>query len=189
MAFTLTANQLTENTIIMELSSMVVVDSNLFDVTNYLVEVIDGAGDIAIRKIVNVMDPARTHQQQTQHTTLIPIQFLTTDSIIIHVDKPTKGTTYRITATNLTSTDGSLVSGIGDFIGYRTKIETLRRSIPNHFDKKPESILSSLLIAIGREDDFIGGTGLRLSGLPNILLLEDGEPLLTEDLDTILIEE
>lgn len=89
---------------------------------------------------------------------LLPQNSLTATEVILVVDKPTHGTHYRVTATGLNGRDGTFVGGASDFIGRRTKTEEMLRTMPSHYNMRADSLLRSVVTAIGIQDDIIGGS-------------------------------
>lgn len=118
----------------------VVIDRFYRDVTSYVITVERGFGEISVREAIP------------------PTDGLTTSEVILYVDQPTKGTTYRIDITQLRQRDGTAVVETGRFEGRRTKLETMLQGVPSHWDKRPTSVMRNILAAISIEDDRIGGS-------------------------------
>ena len=78
--------------------------------------------------------------------------------LVLITQPMTLGSTYQLTANNLNDRNGATISFSGQFIYRDTKVDSALRSIPKHFDKRPTSILFSLMAAIGEQDDIIGGS-------------------------------
>lgn len=132
----------------------VVIDSSLLSVENYTLEVVSATGSsIRVRKIIP------------------PTDGLVTQSVILYVDQPTKGARYRLTSTNLRDRAGTKFGQVIDFIGRRTKLEGMLRSLPQHWDKRPDSVFRSILSAVSIEDDRIGGS--RSDSLPAAQTIEE----------------
>lgn len=69
------------------------------------------------------------------------------------------GTTYTVTIDGLHARDGSEATGVsGDFIARSTKLDSILRSIPAHYDKRNVSNIHAILSAISSSDDLIGGS-------------------------------
>jgi len=94
----------------------------------------------------------------TVREVLLPKTARTSRYVILVVDKPLYGTHYRVTVTGIYGRDGAPIGGTSDFIGRRTKAADMVRGIPSHFSKKPESLIRTILTAIGIEDETIGGS-------------------------------
>lgn len=168
------AEPLTDDTVRFTFESEIVLDSRSTDLSAYEISVVSGPGEpVSIREV------------------LIPQDSRTSTFVILVVDKPSHGTHYRVTATGINGRDGGTVTGAGDFISRRTKTEDILRTIPGHYNTAAPSLLRAVFTAIGIEDELIGGSRNDLLGAVDlgVLLLEDGTPLLTEDLETILLEE
>ena len=130
---------LSENTIHVVFEEEVVVDSTFRDLSRYDVSVVSGSGDVAVRMV------------------LVPTRARATDQVVLVLDKLTGGTHYRVTVSGLNGRSGSLVGGTSDFVGRRTKGGDMLRSMPSLYNKQPGSIINAILVAVGREDDLIGG--------------------------------
>ena len=109
------------------------------DPTNYRVQVINGSGPV---EVVGVL----------------PINKNTSLDVILITQPLTAGTTYVATAISLTDRNDVSALYFGNFIARVTKIDSVLRSIPKHFDKRSTSLLSSMLQAVGKSDDTIGGS-------------------------------
>ena len=116
-------------------------NATLQDVASYVITDTDGAqleveqvltsGDVAVRAVYLVVAP-----------------FVT-------------GELYTVTVSTQTRlTNGSFLSALGnqvEFIGRKTKIDSLCSTRPRMYNLTPTSLLRNILNAIGREDDLIGG--------------------------------
>jgi hypothetical protein len=122
-----------------EFSDEIIVNDLYNDPSNYSISVVDGTGEI---EVVGVL-------QTNQNASL---------DVILITQPMNLGTTYSVSATELQDRNNNKFSIVGNFISRNTKVDSLLRSIPKHFDKRPTSILSALLIAIGVSDDIIGGS-------------------------------
>jgi hypothetical protein len=132
---------LSDDMIKITLDTEIVVDATARQIGAYNISVVAGSGEaVSVRKV------------------LLPQDSLTASEIILVVDKPTHGTHYRVTATGLNGRDGTLVGGASDFIGRRTKTEEILRAMPSHYNISADSILRSVLTAIGIQDETIGGS-------------------------------
>lgn len=130
---------LTRKTILVEFTDEMVTDDAYYDVDTYTLEVIDGEGPV---EVVGVL----------------PVNGTSSLELVLITQAMTHGTTYQLTTGNLKDRNGSSISFIGQFIYRDTKVDSALRSIPKHFDKRPTSITFSLLAAIGKQDDIIGGS-------------------------------
>lgn len=71
----------------------------------------------------------------------------------------TPGTTYVITVDNLVSRFGDVMDASSVIIRcMSTKTNAALTMIPNHFDKRPDSVMFNVLAAITRSDELIGGS-------------------------------
>ena len=137
----ISADMLGEDVIVLTLSNTVVVNNSFKDLANYTISIVEGSGQpVAVRRI------------------LPPTDQLTTTQVVIEVDRPTKGTTYKVTVSSLETVDGLDVEGTGVFVGRRTKLESMLRSLARHWDTRPNSLVRNFLAAISLEDDRIGGS-------------------------------
>jgi len=140
---------LAHDTIIITFEQPVVIDSAFFDVTNYDIGIVEGVGLIQVKEILSPIADAATLEGGRP---------LTTTYVILHTEPPTAGTHYRLTATGLTGTTGGTVAGSSEFIGRRTKTQSLIQSMPAHYDTRPPSVIRNILTAIGISDEIIGGS-------------------------------
>lgn len=122
-----------------EFDDEVVVDDNYNNPNNYSISVVEGSGPVEIDRVLAV----------NTDTSL---------DIILVTQPMTHGTTYKVSATDLSTRTGDIFALEGDYESRDTKVDSSLRSIPKHFDKRPESLLTSVLIATGRSDDIIGGS-------------------------------
>ncbi len=130
---------LAHNLILLRFDADLVVDSAYLDPTNYAVEVVDGSGPVAVRRVLRVND-------------------LVSEEVILVTDRMTLGTTYRVyTSASISARNGSPATTTGLITSRDTKVDSILRSLPKHFDKTPESTIASLLTAVARQDELIGG--------------------------------
>lgn len=130
---------LTRKTLRIEFTDEVVTDDAYYDVSNYAIELIDGSGPIEIKSV-------------------LPVNGTSTLELVLITQPMTLGSTYQLTANNLKNRNGSTISFSGQYIYRDTKVDSSLRSIPKHFDKRATSIMFSVLAAIGKQDDIIGGS-------------------------------
>lgn len=153
-------------------STDVIVNSGYYDLNNYSIEPVAGSEPIIIRRVI-----------QTKEST--------TKVILLVTDNLTRGNRYNVGVSGLLARGGFTVNDTGELIVRKTKTDLLFDSIPSHFDKRPESVLSSLLIAMGAQDELIGGSrkdsivygDFLLPGppAPPILVTQDGDNIITQD--------
>lgn len=119
----------------------IVVDAAYNDPANYNISVVSGPGQgVSVRRVLPTNDD-------------------TTSEIILIMDKVSRGTTYEVSiGAALRSSLGQSVVGTAQFVGRRTKTENMIRSLPAHFNTHPESIVRSIVTAIGLADETIGGS-------------------------------
>jgi len=130
---------LTRKAIQVTFTDEIVTDSSYYDVSNYSISLVDGEGPVEVKSVL-----------PTNGTSALELVLLT--------QSMTLGSTYQLTANNLKDRNGATISFSGQFIYRDTKVDSALRSIPKHFDKRPTSILFSLMAAIGEQDDIIGGS-------------------------------
>jgi len=74
-------------------------------------------------------------------------------------DPLTEGSRYTFNVNGLVSRGGvELTSTPMSRTMVRTKTQTVLRTLPDHFDKRPDSKIANILAAIGISDDLIGGS-------------------------------
>jgi len=117
----------------------VIVNDTYNDPSNYSISVVDGSGPV---EVVGVLP--------TNETTSL--------EVILITQPMTPGTKYSISITELSNRSGITFSVLGLYYARDTKVDSILRSIPSHFDKRPTSILASILTAIAINDDIIGGS-------------------------------
>jgi hypothetical protein len=130
---------LTRKTILVTFTDEIVTNDNYHDVSNYTLELVDGPGPV---EIVDVL----------------PVNGTSTLELVLVTQPMTLGTTYQLTANNLNDRNGATISFSGQFIYRDTKVDSALRSIPKHFDRRAVSIMHSIMAAIGKQDDLIGGS-------------------------------
>lgn len=145
---------LDQNKIRVTFTNPVVINEALVDVENYVIEFSDNPGftDVEVLEVLpSVPDTSAPDKTQVSATTTTELELLTS----YH----SPGQSYDITISNLLASDGSGVPSVtNEAVARRTKVETILRSLPAHFDKRPGSNIRSTLTAIGIEDDRIGGS-------------------------------
>lgn len=117
----------------------VIVNDTYNDPTNYSIGVVEGTGPV---EVVGVL----------------PTNLSASLEVILITQPMTSGTTYQVSVTSLSTRNGIDFSVLGNYISRDTKTDSALRSIPKHFDRRPTSLLSSLITAIGINDDIIGGS-------------------------------
>jgi hypothetical protein len=129
---------LTPTLIRLTLTDEVVVDDAYYDPANYYLTTPTGVGP----EILGVL---------LSNSPTTPYILLTTNTMV-------EGTTYTLNFSDLSLRTGLELSIIGDFIARPTKLSSLLRSIPSHYDTRSSSNLFGFLAAIGVSDDIIGGS-------------------------------
>lgn len=132
-------NVFTRRTIRVEFTDEVVVDSRYYDVSNYTLSVVDGEGPVEV-------------------VSVLPTNESATLELILVTQPMTVGTTYSLVIDELANREGATFGVTGAFIYRDTKSDSALRSIPKHIDKRPTSLVATLLTAIGVQDDIIGGS-------------------------------
>lgn len=125
-------------------------DYRLQSVSSYIIEP-DGDGRAVAVKLVEAGNVARTNE------------------VILYVTPVTVGATYTVTVAGPKTAKGgsmSLTENTAQFIGRITKTDNALESTTRVYDTRPGSIFRSVLIAITKEDDRIGGT--RNDSLPAV---------------------
>lgn len=148
-------NILDKNVIQVVFSNNVLIDDNLLNADNYTIEFADNLGysDVSVKKVFpHNAEPAISIEGKTQREDKV------TTRVDLLTDVHTSGQGYRITVSNINSAQGDEVpSAFSDANARRTKMELILRNVPSRFDKRPGSIVRTLLTSIGIEDDRIGG--------------------------------
>lgn len=129
---------LSRRTILAEFSDELLVDEAYLDPANYTVSIVTGTGPIRVLRV-------------------LPINTNTALSVILVTDYMTPGTRYQLSLSDLNDRVGNIIGGVGDLDAKDTKVDSILRSIPRHFDHRPESIMATVLTAIGKQDQDIGG--------------------------------
>jgi hypothetical protein len=122
-----------------EFNDEVIVNDLYNDPSNYSISVVEGEGPV---EVVGIL-----HNNKSSSL-----------DVILITQPMTFGTTYSVAVTELSARDGTPQSFTGSYVSRNTKTDSLLRSIPKHFDKRPTSLLSALLLAMGISDDIIGGS-------------------------------
>jgi hypothetical protein len=123
-----------------------VTDVGYNDPTNYTISVASGTGPVEVLSVLPTNKNAALE-------------------VVLVTQPMTAGTVYTLDVGLLTSRaynsgtgTGYTYSFSGLFEARYTKLDSSLRSIPKHFDKRPESILHTLLTATSISDDLIGGS-------------------------------
>ena len=103
----------------------VIVNDAYNDPDNYAISVVEGVGPIEVARV-------------------LPINTAASLDIILVTQPMTLGTTYQVTGGDFQTRNGVDFSIQGNYVSRDTKIDSALRSIPKHFDKRPESLISSL---------------------------------------------
>lgn len=133
---------LSRRLILLKLQDEVVVNADYFDINNYTISVVEGTGPVEIVRILPFKDGSRV-----------------TRDIIIETQPMTYGVTYSISINAVYNRTGvALIANDIKIDSRFTKVDSILRSIPKHYDKRPTSNLAGVMLAIGRQDDLIGGS-------------------------------
>lgn len=125
-----------------ELQDEVVINDDYFDTSNYAISVVEGTGEVAITKILPFQDGSKVSR-----------------FIIIETQPMTYGTTYSVSITDAVDRSGeTLLPASATFDARYSKGDSILRSMPKHYDTRSTSNLAGVLLAIGRQDDLIGGS-------------------------------
>lgn len=134
------AELIAPDTVRINFESAIVVNDEYNNSSNYEVSIVAGNGqDVAVRSV-------------------LPIFADTTNEVILVIDKVSEGTIYQITISSLSSVTGQSAVGVAQFVGRRTKVQSLINKLPTHFNTLPTSCIRSVLTAIGLADEQIGGS-------------------------------
>jgi len=130
---------LTRKTLRVAFTDEIVTNDSYFDVSNYSITLVDGSGPVEV-------------------VSVLPVNGTSSLELVLVTQPMTLGTTYQLTANNLNDRNGATISFSGQYIYRDTKVDSALRSVPKHFDKRATSLIHSLLAAIGKQDDIIGGS-------------------------------
>lgn len=144
-ADTISINSITfiaQDVVSIGLSVPVRVDSLFQDSTNYSIAPLDFGEPV---NIVSVFIPQNT---------------LVTDTVMIKTTPHTVGGGYSVGFTRLVNPDGASLSltAASKYQARVSKTMVSLKSLPSHFDKRPESLIRNLITAISLQDDIIGGS-------------------------------
>jgi hypothetical protein len=117
----------------------VVTDSRYYDVNNYTLTLIEGSGPVEIISVLSTNETA-------------------TLELVLVTQPMTAGSTYQLEIEELANREGSTFGVFGQYIYRDTKSDSGLRSVPKHFDKRPTSLIATMITAIGVSDDLIGGS-------------------------------
>jgi len=141
-----TVTFIAQNLIRVDFLAELVVDDALYDASNYSITFADGSGstDVNVREVVQFEDDRTT----TQHVLLL-------------TDRHTRGTAYELTVSDLRPRVGGVIATATSAArtNRRTKVDSMLQSLPSFYDRRPGSIVASIIGAIGLEDERIGGSG------------------------------
>lgn len=131
-----------DNVLRFTFTTEMVVDDAYFEVSNYTVAFADSVGtDVNPRFVIP------------------PTAGITdTNVVLLRTDAHTPGTNYSFTVSTLKRRNGSVMTtGTAIRPARKTKTNSMIRSLPQHFDKRPESTIRLIMTAIALEDELIGG--------------------------------
>lgn len=128
----------------LKLSSHVVIDELYTDPSNYDIRLHKGTGTAL--EVVRVLD--------------IHGEVNSTNYLYLETDQHTIGLDYEIRIDKLHKTNGVPVSmaNWAPYAARNTKTMAGLKSLPSHFDRRPDSLILNLMAAITLEDDAIGGS-------------------------------
>ncbi len=125
----------------------VITDDTFFTNSNYAIT-FEGSSstDVLVKRVQQVFSSASDSAPSTSYALVSTSPF-------------TLGQYYTITVSNLISRYGTSMLPSSKTIQInRTKTDLSFMTIPSHFDKRPEAIVSNVLAAITRSDELIGGS-------------------------------
>lgn len=132
-------NILTKRLVRITFDDEIIVNDNYNAVSNYSINVLQGSGAV---EVVGVL----------------PINTDTSLDLILITYPMTSDTRYEVSIDSLQTRDGLDFSVLGEYVARVTKGDSILRSIPQHYDTRPESNLHQILLAMGQQDDLIGGS-------------------------------
>ncbi len=118
-----------------------------YDISNYS-SVIDGTSstDVTFQRVLPVYSAASDASPVSNYA-------------LVKTSVFTPGTTYTVTVDNVTSRFGDVMDASTATVRcLPTKTDAAITMIPNHFDKRPDSVIFNVLAAITRSDELIGGS-------------------------------
>lgn len=130
------------NLLRVEFIADVIVNDALYDPTNYTIVNDDSSEEIGVRSVV---------QYQDDRTVV--------DHVLLLTDRHTADQVYTLTVSNLTSRAGVTLGTLttAPRTNTNTKVDSILASVPSFLDRRPGSVVASLLTAVGLEDERIGG--------------------------------
>jgi len=130
------------------ISVRVRIDSDFLNPGNWIITVAEGnpsAADVECTKVLVPTDP----------------NIVATDTVFLQTTQHSADSIYEIRFLHLAATNGFplFVSQprVFPYRSRKTKVDQILNSLPNHFDKRVESNIRSLLTAISLQDELIGG--------------------------------
>ena len=132
-------NVLSRRLVQLEFTEEVVTSPSYYNIDNYSLTLTEGTQPVEVLEIM-------------------PVNGTTSLDIIIRTQPMVPLSRFDLSISGLSVRNGLTFSVIGDFFSRDTKTDSLLRSIPQHYDKRPQSNLYKLLTAIGKVDDKIGGS-------------------------------
>lgn len=119
-----------------------VINEKYYDPSTYTLQLVEGSGESIVKRVLTYQDESQTALEA-----------------ILETQNLNDGNTYRLFVEGLTSRAGKEYEDRdgNEFKVYRTKLDSILRSIPSHYDTRPGSNLGGLLTAIALSDNTIGG--------------------------------
>lgn len=141
-------NIITPNLIKITYTTEMVLNPAYFNVENYSITFYNSSNTDARPRRVLQLYKDNSDEKALVHITTM----LVTDPL-------TEGQRYTFIVSDLVSRGGLVLTSTPiNRTVVRTKTQTVLRTFPDHFDKRPESKIASILAAIGISDDLIGGS-------------------------------
>lgn len=125
----------------------IITNEAFYDINNYS-SVIEGTSstDVTFKSVVPVYAVANDPSPTSNYA-------------LVRTSAFTPGTSYTFTVDNLVSRFGDIMeSSTATVRCLPTKTDAAITMIPNHFDKRPDSVIFNVLAAITRSDELIGGS-------------------------------
>lgn len=155
----------------LKLSIPVLVDQNYLDPTNYLFTQYDTDQNNVLAK--EVINPFQANSSKhTGHS----------DEILIVTSKHNVGKVYTVEVRNLLTVDSTTLTGPADYPARFTKVDSMLTNFSGFYDTRPTAVLGTVMRAIAREDDIIGGAYYdhvlpKRDYMPSNVLTLNGQPL------------
>lgn len=155
----------------LKLTIPVLVDQNYLDPANYLFTQYDTDQNNVLAK--EVINPFQANSSKhTRHS----------DEILIVTSKHSVGKVYTVEVKNLLTADSITLTGPADYPARFTKVDSMLTNFSGFYDTRPTAVLGTVMRAIAREDDIIGGAYYdhvlpKRDYMPSNVLTLNGQPL------------